>query len=233
MTCASQLQLTRLSLVRHGEVQHRENYYGRLPGTWLGPVGQAQAQATAQVLQDQAVAAVYSSPLLRTCQTAMAILERHPGIPFTIDPRLLEVFTPFDGEPMAVLEARNFDLYTGVGPPYEQPADVLARVLDFARDCCGRWPGQQVVAVTHGDVLAFLLGWALDLPPEPAARTRLAERGLPEPYPACASITTLSFQEADGHIRLTAAAYHNPGADPSGRNLELPHRPALPPREKC
>lgn len=203
---------TRLSLIRHGEVQHRENYYGRLPGTWLGPVGQGQAQAAAMALLTEPVAAVFASPLLRTCQTAMAVFERHPGAPFAVEPRLLEVYTPFDGEPMAVLEARGYDLYTGVGPPYEQPADIWARGLDFARDACRRFPGQHVVAITHGDVIAFLLAWALGLPAEPASRTRLAELGLPDPYPACGSITTLEFETTTTGTRLTAAAYLNPGS---------------------
>lgn len=201
---------TRISFVRHGEVLHRQNYYGRLAGTWLGPTGQEQAQATAHVLQEQPLAGVLASPLLRTCQTAMAITERHPGIPFEPDARLLEVFTPFDGQPMAVLEARSFDLYTGIGPPYEQPADVLRRALEFARDMCHRFAGQAVVAVTHGDVIAFLLSWALGLKTEPSARDQLAQRGLPEPYPACGSVTTLHFQTSGPAIRLVGASYRNP-----------------------
>lgn len=201
---------TRISFVRHGVVQHGQNYYGRLPGTWLGPAGQEQAQATALVLQAEPVAAVFASPLLRTCQTAMAIFERHPGIPFAVDERLLEVFTPFDGEPMAVLEARAFDLYTGVGPPYEQPAAILARARDFIDDICARFAGRHVVAVTHGDVITFLLVWALGHPPEPSARNCLAEWGLPEPYPACASVTTLHFQTLAGETRLIGASYRNP-----------------------
>lgn len=201
---------TRISFVRHGEVLHRQNYYGRLPGTWLGPTGQEQAQATAKFLQAEPLAAVFASPLLRTCQTAMAIIERHPGIPFNFDGRLLEVFTPFDGEPMAVLEARSFDLYTGVGPPYEQPGDIIARVLEFARDVCDRFAGQSVVAVTHGDVILFLLSWALGLPTEPAVRNRLLEHGLPEPYPACGAVTTLCFQNIAETVRLTGVSYRNP-----------------------
>lgn len=201
---------TRISFVRHGVVQHGQNYYGRLPGTWLGPVGQEQAQATALLLQAEPVAAVFASPLLRTCQTAMAIFERHPGIPFAVDDRLLEVFTPFDGQPMAVLEARAFDLYTGVGPPYEQPAAILARARDFIDDICARFAGRHVVAVTHGDVITFLLIWALGHPPEPSARNRLAEWGLPEAYPACASVTTLQFQTLAAETRLVGASYRNP-----------------------
>ena len=202
--------ITRIAFVRHGEVFHRQNYYGRLQGFWLGPRGQEQAQATALALQDAPVSAVFASPLLRTCQTAMAIIERHPGVPFHFDERLLEVFTPFDGQPMEVLEARAFDLYTGVEGPYEQPADVLARVLGFCRDVCLRFANQTVVAVTHGDVITFLLSWALGLPTEPSARNRLAERGLPEPYPDCCSVTTLHLQSIDGTTRLIEVSYQNP-----------------------
>ena len=52
---------TRLCLVRHGETAW--NAERRIQGQLdvpLSPVGQAQARAAAAVLQDQAIAAIYS-----------------------------------------------------------------------------------------------------------------------------------------------------------------------------
>lgn len=213
MSSSPPARATRITFIRHGEVGKRENFYGRFPGFWLGPVGQEQAQAVALALADDPLDALFASPLLRTRQTAMAIHERQPRVPFGTDDRLLEVFTRFDGCPMLVLEQRGYDLYTGETPPYEQPADVLRRLLDFAAEVVdGPHAGGHVAAVTHGDPLVFLLGWALGLPVDPSTRRLLASRGLPEPYPGCCAMVTVEFEDAGHGIRAAGVRYRNPAA---------------------
>lgn len=205
--------VTRITFIRHGEVGKRENFYGRFPGYWLGPVGQEQAQSTALALEEDPLDALFASPLLRTRQTAMAIHERQPGVPFATDVRLLEVFTRFDGCPMSVLEQRGYDLYTGEEPPYEQPADVLRRLLDFAAEVMGGpHAGGHVAAVTHGDPLTFLLGWALGLPVGPATRNLLGECGLPESYPGCCAMATVTLKRTEEGIAAVDVRYRNPAS---------------------
>ncbi len=205
--------VTRITFIRHGEVEKRKNFYGRLPGFWLSQAGQEQAQAAALALVEDPVDAVFASPLLRTRQTAMAIHERQPQVPFATDDRLLEVFTRFDGCPMPQLEQRGYDLYTGEGPPYEQPADVLRRLLEFAAGIMnGPHAGGHVAAVTHGDPLLFLLGWALGLPVDATTRGLIAGQGLPESYPGLCAMITLGLERTPQGIRAAGVRYRNPGA---------------------
>lgn len=148
---------TILHLVRHGRVHNPDQvYYGRLPGYHLSEQGAAQARAVAQALRTEPIAAVFSSPLLRALQTAEAIAAFHPGLTLTISPLLNEIATHFDGRPRSVLAGMNWWVYGQAGPGDETFGAVLARGLQFVADVRRRFAGRQVVAVTHGDIIAAL-----------------------------------------------------------------------------
>jgi broad specificity phosphatase PhoE len=184
---------TSISFVRHGHVHNPENIvYGRLPGFRLSDLGRRQAQATAAWLQDKPLAAVFSSPRLRAQQTAEIILSAHNGLSLSISPLIDEVHVPFDGWSISEMVARNWDLYTGSGPEYEQPEDLLARTQEFLGEVRQRYPGQYVVAVTHGDVIAFLQFWLKGIELTPENKRNLPQ--LLDEYPAPASITTVVYQ---------------------------------------
>jgi len=89
---------------------------------------------------------------------------------------------------------------------------VVARALAFVREACGRYPGGRVAAVTHGDVIAFLVVWAFGLPVVPASRWRLLEYGLPEEYPGCASVSTLELACHGNEPQAVGLVYQNPAA---------------------
>jgi hypothetical protein len=89
----------------------------------------------------------------------------------------------------------GWDLYSG--SEYEQPQDVLDRALRFIVRVRKRHAGQHVVAVSHGDVIAFVIRWAKRLSIGPHHRQVLLNAGIPEGYPAPASISTLIFSTAD------------------------------------
>lgn len=190
---------TTLILVRHGAVHNPYAvYYGRQPRFRLSQLGQAQAQAAAQALRDLPAAAIYSSPLLRARQTAACLAQaRHDQPPLRMSRLLLEVHTPYDGAAQAQLDGQNWNLYGHGLAGYEQPADVLARAQRFIRGVLKHYPGLTVVAVTHGDVIAFTLLWALRAPLTVIGRQRLDQWGLPDAYPATASLTILRFEDGD------------------------------------
>ena len=189
---------TRISFVRHGEVHNPEGiFYGRLPGFGLSDHGRCEAQAAARALSRQRIAAVYASPLLRALETARAIHALCGDIPLDISPALSEVYCPYDGQPRPVLDAIGWDVYAGTGPPYEQPADLVARTLRFVAQVRAAHPGRHVVAVTHGDVVAFTLLWAAGWPVEAQNRRSIVRLGVTGGYPAHASIVTLLYRTAD------------------------------------
>lgn len=197
---------TTISLVRHGHVHNPEKIvYGRLPGFGLSDAGRQQASAAAAVCRDRKLAAVFCSPQLRARQTAEIILAAHPALTPSVSPWLDEVHTPYDGYDLSEMTARNWDIYSGVGPEYEQPVDLVARLRQFMNHVRQEYPGQHVLAVSHGDPIAFLILWAKGMPLQADQKETLTRLGLSDDYPQPASITTVTFQ--------TAAADERPSLD--------------------
>jgi broad specificity phosphatase PhoE len=188
------LTKTSIIFVRHGEVYNPEAiYYGRLPRFRLSENGRQQAQTAAESLGDKPIAAIYSSPMLRARQTAEIIRSFHPAVPLHITNLLQEVYTPFDGLTHLELEAREWDLYTDTPAHYETPQDVLARVQKFIGRTRKRHPGKRTVAVTHGDVICFLLLWLDCRPVSVTARVHIPAICVTDEYPAPASFVELIY----------------------------------------
>ena len=182
---------TTLYLMRHGEVHNPTKIlYGRMSGFYLSDAGAEQARAAAKWLADKPIKAIYSSPMERARQTAAIVAQRHVSLAPSTDERILEVLTPYEGRPTEELAATGWDLYTGNEPPYESPAMVLERVLDFFEHVAVEHSGDSVVAVAHGDILVFPWLHAQGVEPEALMKDRLVEYALPVDYPATASIMT-------------------------------------------
>lgn len=189
---------TRISFVRHGDVDNPQKvFYGRLPGFGLSKEGRRQAHAAAVALCVEPIAAIYTSQLQRARETALEIFALCPELQLIPSPLLLEVYSPYDGTPRDEMVARGWDLYKGIPPQYEQPPDVLARARQFIARVRARHLGQHVVAVTHGDVIAFLALWAHGYPAAPRSRRFLRQAEIPEGYPAHGSITTFSYHDSE------------------------------------
>ena len=95
---ASPPRARRLYIVRHGETEHsaRGAYSGRgeIP---LNERGREQARHAGERLRAAGVDGIYSSPLSRAADTALAIAEA-TGAPLRIDERLIEVdYGPLEG----------------------------------------------------------------------------------------------------------------------------------------
>ncbi|MBV8455131.1 MAG: histidine phosphatase family protein [Acetobacteraceae bacterium] len=146
---------------------------GRSPGHRLNERGRAQAQALAEELAAHAIAAVVSSPLERTRETAEAIAKPH-GLVVDIEPGLTEIdcgqwtgmsFEAMHGDPVW----REFNTFrsTLCPPGGETMLAAQLRAMEVVMRLRERWPGQELVVVTHGDVvkvvLAHFLGVPLDL----------------------------------------------------------------------
>ncbi len=189
---------TKISLVRHGLVNNPQGIlYGRLPGFHLGEEGRAQAAAAAEALREAPLATVYSSPQTRAVETAEAIMQYHQEIaPVRLAELLNEVYTSYEGRLLAELRRDGWDLYTGVTPPYENPPDILARVLRFLAQMRKEYAGQHVVGVTHGDPITFVILWAKGVK-DLYTRHHLDQLGMADRYPMPASITTLTYKTED------------------------------------
>lgn len=182
---------TTIHLIRHGEVHNPQAiYYGRLPGFHLSETGRLQAQATAKVLRANGLDVLYTSPLERAVETAEIIAQENGGIRWRLSDAIKEVHSPFDGQPIRLMADRNWDVYAGAPPPYEQPADVLRRVQEFVRQVRREHRGERVALITHGDVIMFMTLWANGLPLTAEAKQAFY---FPD-YLGYASISTFRYQ---------------------------------------
>lgn len=188
-----------LYLLRHGDVHNPDHIlYGRMPNFGLSKTGRDQASAAGKALADKPMTALYASPMQRAQETATLIKDAHSAVyEVNTDERLNEVYTPFDGTPHAELEKTNFDIYSGTEPPHEQPLDVRRRVREWIAEMREKHAGQAIAAVSHGDIVVTMFLFAQRYQGTDIGRLQLSGLGLPEPYPATASISVLSYHSDD------------------------------------
>lgn len=187
--------------VRHGEVHNPDGIlYGQMPDFHLSATGREQASEASQYLTEKPLVAIYSSPMERAQETANILKVLHLDLDkITLDDRLIEVHTPYDGRKHEELEASNHDLYTGNEAPYEQPRDVRKRVLSFMADMREQYANRAIAAVTHGDIVVSMFMYAHGADENDIGRSktepnRIQSMGLPEEYPATASISRITFK---------------------------------------
>jgi probable phosphomutase (TIGR03848 family) len=166
---------TLVLLVRHGQTPTTgQTLPGRAKGLHLSEVGQSQASAAAERIGALAeIAAVYSSPLERTRETARPIAAAR-GLKVQVDRGLLECdFGAWTGSKLKDLmkrpEWQTVQRYpSGFRfPDGESFAEMQTRMVGTVDRLVARHPGQTVVAVSHADpikaALAQALGTHLDL----------------------------------------------------------------------
>jgi broad specificity phosphatase PhoE len=157
----------RLFLVRHGETE--SNRLGLTLGRADVPLnehGRWQAQRLAGALAAEPLAAIYSSPLSRTRDTAAAIAREH-DLEVQIEPGLTEMdIGETEGLPFAELRARFPGLLetwaSPQGPTHPMPGgerliDVRARAWECIQAVTSRHPEEAACAVTHNFVILSLL----------------------------------------------------------------------------
>lgn len=144
---------TTIYLLRHGDYENpKQIFHGRLPGFPLSEVGHKQAEHLARKLADIPIAAVYTSPLTRTYQTARAIAAVH-NLPVRTDDRLMDLITPLQGKPISYMEAINWNFYRRefIKQGGEPLSDVFKRMDACIWEKVRTHPGEHIVFVSHGD----------------------------------------------------------------------------------
>lgn len=155
---------TTILLVRHGETD--SNAEGRIQGqtnTPLNERGRSQAQALADELAGEAIAAVYSSDLDRARETA-EILAGRLDLPVVVDPALRERnFGSWEGRTVDELEARWPGAWARWREGDEGEGDVedhlalAARVRDAIHRLAAAHPGERILVVAHGGAMRVIL----------------------------------------------------------------------------
>jgi broad specificity phosphatase PhoE len=166
--------MTRFWLIRHGSHDWLgKTMVGRQPGVTLNARGHMEAADIARALQDVPLAAIYSSPLERTQQTAEPLAEIH-GLSMRTDESLVEVdFGEWTGQTFDVLasdprwEMWNCSRAKSRAPGGESMRAVEQRIVAVLERLAREHPDADVAVISHGDVLRAALlhyqGLSLDL----------------------------------------------------------------------
>ena len=217
------MSATTIHFVRHGKVYNPDHLlYERLPDFHLSDLGRRMAQATATYLaknpQTNTIAAVYSSPLDRTRETAGAILDAlnpvreacgEAPLTLTTDERVIEAGNEFRGKRIghgegALWKNGNWKLVRNLWKPSwgESYQSIAHRMQDFALEKVAEYPGKQIVVVSHESPI-----WSY---------RHMLETGHPEHnmllrHTALASITSITYDCNTG--KIMSITYADPAAD--------------------
>jgi len=164
---------TRLLLARHGETDW--NRVGRWQGHAdppLNEAGRRQAEALADALDGDGVAAVYSSDLRRARETAHVVAKRL-GLPVIEDRGLREIDVgSWSGLTREEVRERYPDgfarwLQGEIGHDGETREQLTERVVDAVGRIASGHEGDTVLVVTHGGAIRALRRHAAGDPGDP------------------------------------------------------------------
>ena len=133
--------VTEIWLVRHADCYQGMTERVDAP---LSVLGREQAKRLAERARRAQPAAVYSSPLRRSVETARAISDD-----VQVDRRLVEM-------ELEVNDDGSLDIR-------ESPADVVIRMKAAVDEMVARHPGQRIVVVSHGAAIMSYLSDVLQL----------------------------------------------------------------------
>lgn len=165
-----------LYIVRHGATPHNlfdpPRMQGRHIDESLDELGRAQASEVARVLSTRDLAAVYTSPLKRAMETAMAIAQPHDIRPVAVaglaeadvgrwEDRAWPEIAENDAE--AYLAFREDPVANGY-PGGEDLRTVTNRVKEAIDEFAAGHLGQQVAVSAHSVVNRLYLGELLHVP---------------------------------------------------------------------
>jgi probable phosphomutase (TIGR03848 family) len=167
-------RMTTVLLIRHGRTKANADgvLAGWTPGVSLDEKGQEQARALGQRLVGLSLAAVVSSPLERTMETADLMLEAAGlEVPRHVDERVGECrYGDWTGVPLKTLAKDPMwkvvqshpSAAVFPGPEGESMAAMQARAVGAVRDWNARLGDDAVYAVvSHGDVIKAILADAM------------------------------------------------------------------------
>ena len=180
--------VTHILLIRHGMNDYlvTRRLAGRLPGVHLNAEGRAQAQALGELLASTPIAAVYSSPLERTVETAEPIAAGHglPVVPLEAvgeaicgewAGRAIEELLQTARWQQVQTSPSSFRYQGG-----ESVGEMQARMVAALETLRATHPGQTVVVVSHSDPIKAALAHYLSMPLDLYQRLTIAPASISE-----------------------------------------------------
>ncbi len=200
----------RLLIARHGQTRHNlDRRYQGITDAPLNETGRAQAAQLAERLADEKIDMIYSSPLMRSTQTAELLAEMN-GLDIKKDERLCEIsFGEWEGMSYDEIKAQSPDLLekwisdpAHVPPPNGETLIQLAtRVKEAVDELRSQHTDKTVLVVTHGGVIRTMLCLSLGLDLNRHTQFE-SDTG---------SLSELSFYEEGASLRLFNGISHLKG----------------------
>lgn len=201
--------MTQFFLIRHAvnDWVKTGKLAGWTPEVHLNDLGRAQAEALGERLATAKIHAIYSSPLVRTVETAESIVKHHPKLTIQEHNGIGEVgYGQWQGKKLSTLRRKK--LWGNVQhfptrvqfPDGETMRGAQARMVDTIEELQTQHPRQTIVLVSHSDMIkmtvAHYMGVHLDL----------FQRIMISP----ASLTVLSLGGSMPFIQMMNDTSHNP-----------------------
>ncbi len=166
------MERCRFLLIRHGESEgnYKQMFLGHTDLD-LTELGHRQAEATAELLKDVEIDAIYASDLKRAWQTGEHIAERH-GLSIIADTQFREVYAgEWEGMKYSDIQAKYPEEFkywrTSLGKAYcvggESAREVFARVKAEILRLAPMYAGKTVCIATHATPVRVLRTAALGL----------------------------------------------------------------------
>lgn len=158
---------TNIYLIRHGEVDNpKQIIYGRLPRFGLSEKGIIEVKKAAEFLRNKNITAIYSSPLLRTRQTADILNDKLGINRVRIRRGLIEIKTSLEGRDLSKLDLMHLNYFL---PPiwskdYETIELIASRMRKLIETFLTQNKGKSVLAVSHGDPIMIIKAYLNNLP---------------------------------------------------------------------
>lgn len=192
--------MTTIYLFRHGQYETHDGILPyRLAGFPLSEKGKSDVTKLANSFSTKSIAAVYTSPLERTLETA-TIVAKAFGLTPIVDERLLEVRSPVEGNTESFLHSKggwgiyNSDWYKENGG--ELVEEIATRMKSAIEEYAKRHNGKEIIVVSHGDPLMILKAVYKGITLTPEALSQL-------PYIPMAGGFTIDVDE-NGRVIITS-----------------------------
>ena len=179
---------TRILLIRHGvnEYVKKGLLAGRTPDVHLNDEGSVQAQAVAERLGTDKIAAVYSSPLERCQETAAPLAER-----LGLELRTLESVKETDcgdwtSQPLE--ELRKLDAWKQVQiqpsgfrfPNGESMVEIQTRMVTALDELQRQHAGETIAVFSHSDPIKLAIGFHMGMPLDLFQRLEISPASISE-----------------------------------------------------
>jgi probable phosphoglycerate mutase len=213
--------MTQVLLLRHAvnDFVKTGRLAGWTPEVHLNEEGRAQALALGIRLADAPLAAIYSSPLERTMETAQAVAAHHPHLVIQTNEGVGEVrYGDWEGRSISELQGRKMWRMVQQTPSRasfpggETMRGVQIRAVEAVEALVAAHPRDLIAVVSHADLIKMLLAHYLGMHLDQFQRLVISP----------ASISTLSLEYGRPYVGSINETAHLLTSAPRAADAPLP-----------